>query len=102
MKNLIEKVVGTPFVSHVDQTARPTISSDYINNIFAGCSHSNFHNVSRYGIYKSMGYKYDFRPFLKKIIVKQYDSWQEYYAPNKTALRKCLHGAIQKMVYIQD
>ena len=102
MKNLIEKVVGIPFVAHVDQTARPTISSDYINNIFAGGYHSQFYNVAGSGFYKSMGYKYDFRPFLKKILVKQYDSWQEYYAPNKTALRKCLHGAIQKMVYIQD
>ena len=46
--------------------------------------------------------KYDFKPFLKRILVKQYGTWSEYFAPNKTKLRKCLYGRIDEMVYLNQ
>jgi hypothetical protein len=102
MQKSIQSITGFPFVSHVDQDARPTITTEKISQIFGGGYHTNFHDVSRTGMLKIMGYKYNLRPYLKQYLVKQYGSWQEYYAPNKTALRKCLHGAIDKIVELKQ
>lgn len=57
-------------------------------------------NLHRSGHYKLMGWCYDFTPFMKQYVVKQYDSWQEYWSPNKTLLRKSLYGRIQKIIEI--
>jgi hypothetical protein len=57
-------------------------------------------NLQHNGCYKLSGWCFDFRPFLKKFIVKQYDSWQEYYAPNKTLLRNSIYGKINKIIEI--
>lgn len=57
--------------------------------------------LHRSGHYRLMGWSYDFTPFMKQYVVKQYDSWQEYWAPNKTLLRKSLYGKIQKIVEIK-
>lgn len=54
-------------------------------------------NILSHGVYREMGWQYDFRPFLKRFIVKQYDDWSEYYCLNKTVLRKLLHGTIQEI-----
>lgn len=71
-----------------------------IASIYNKGAHPQFWNVSRTGIERISGVAIDYRCCLKKILVKQYDRWQEYYAPNKTVLRRCLHGSIQEMVYI--
>lgn len=55
------------------------------------------HELQSNGIYKLMGWAYDFRPYLKKYLVKQYGDWREYYAPNKTALRKTIYGQIDRI-----
>ena len=57
-------------------------------------------NMQKYGILKERGWAYDFKPYLKSYVVKQHGTWQEYYAPNKTALRKSIYGGIQKIVEI--
>jgi hypothetical protein len=54
------------------------------------------------GFFKLNGWAYDFRPFLKLYVVKQYDHWQEFFAPNKTLLRKSLFGRIQRVVEIKQ
>lgn len=59
-------------------------------------------NLQRYGVYKIAGWSYDFKPHLKQYLVKQYGTWQEYFAPNKTLLRKSIYGNIQKIVEIND
>jgi hypothetical protein len=46
-----------------------------------------------------MGWKFDFSKVLSLFIVKQYGSTQEYYATDKTALRKILYGKID---YIKE
>lgn len=51
-------------------------------------------NLQKNGIYRIMGWAYNFRPYLKRYVVKQYDQWQEYYAPNKTSLRATIYGKI--------
>jgi len=54
--------------------------------------------LKRTGCFKCLGWLYDFRPHLKKYLVKQYNNWSEEYAPNKTAIRKSTHGRIQRIV----
>ncbi len=49
--------------------------------------------------YKLGGFAAMFSDYFPLILVKQYGQWQEYYAPNKTTLRKVLYGAIEKMSY---
>lgn len=87
-----------PFVSHVDQDARPTLEA----KSFLGRAYTRFYtnndNLIRYGYYKLMGYRYDFKPFLKKYLYKQYGEWHEAFAPNKTILRKVKYGKIDKII----
>jgi hypothetical protein len=96
MENL--QVIGYPFVSHVDQDWRPTIEVvDFLNRSYGI---SNYDLIS-HGYYKLMGYLYDFKPYLKRFIYKQYGSWQEAYAPNKTTLRKVIYGRIDEIIELK-
>jgi predicted RNase H-related nuclease YkuK (DUF458 family) len=90
------KIKGTPFVSHVDQESTPEIEID-IKSIYESKSHSFLCDMHRWGFVKRMGYIYDLKPYLTKYVVKQYGHWQEYYAPNKTLLRKSIYGAVDKI-----
>lgn len=85
-------VTGYPFVSNVDQNARPekTFNLDSLPT-------SAFHG----GQYRDRGFQFDLRPFLKVYVVKQYGSWHEYLAPNKTILRKFISCRIDKIVEVK-
>ena len=93
-----------PFKFSSTATPEPTIEInnpvEFLKSKYAVPFTFGLDNLQRDGIYKLQGWAYDLRPFLKKILVKQYGSWQEYYAPNKTALRKLLYGVVEKMQYI--
>lgn len=91
-------VIGKPFVSHVNQELRPTLeASEFLKKAYVSFFTNN-DNLIRYGHYKLMGYVYDFKPFLKKYLYKQYGNWSEAYAPNKTTLRKVICGRIDKII----
>ena len=48
-------------------------------------------NATPTGIYLAAGWTYDFRDELRLFLVKEkYSGWREYYATNKTAIRKKL------------
>lgn len=48
-------------------------------------------NATQTGTYLAAGWTYDFRDELRLFLVKEkYYGWQEYYATNKTAIRKKL------------
>ena len=55
-------------------------------------------NLRKEGIYKLNGWAFDFRPFMKRYLVNQYGQWQEYYAPNKSLLRKSTYGKITEII----
>jgi hypothetical protein len=74
-------------------TAEQWLKTKYVKGCIFGLD-----NLHKYGHYRLMGWSYDFTPFLTLFLVKQYDSWQEYYAPNKTALRNSIYGTIQRIV----
>ncbi len=93
-------VVGIPFVDHVDQNAKPTLEAKSFLERAYQRFYTNNDNLLRYGHYKLMGYRYDFKPFLKKFLYKQYGEWREVFAPNKTILRKVIYGKIDKIIEI--
>lgn len=94
-------VKGFPFVPHVDQNNRPTIenANDFLKRAYVKF-YTNNDNLIRYGYYKLRGYRYDFKPFLKKYLYSQYGNWVEVYAPNKTLLRQVIGGKINKIIEI--
>lgn len=102
------RILITPFTKvssdHLNEVIKAMDNEEAINNklsaIYNRGFHSSFESVSRTGIERIGGVAIDYRCYLKRILVKQYDRWQEYYAPNKTSLRRCLYGSIQEMVYI--
>lgn len=47
-----------------------------------------------------MGWCFDFSDILKTFIVKQYGSWTEYKAVDKTSLREMIIGRIDKIVEV--
>ena len=47
-----------------------------------------------------MGWCFDFSDVLKTFVVKQYGSWSEYKAIDKTSLREMLYGRIDKIVEV--
>lgn len=58
-------------------------------------------NLQSGGIYKEMGWAYDFRGNLKKFLVKQHGTWHEIYAPNKTLARKQFFGRVDKIMEVK-
>lgn len=59
-------------------------------------SYFNFKNAILLG-----GYRFDFSDILKTYIVKQYGSYQEYRAIDKTSLRAIIYGRIDKIIEVQ-
>ena len=57
----------------------------------------NNNSFSRHGV-PLLGYLFDFADVLRKYWVRQYGQITEYYATDKTALRKMLHGRIDQIV----
>lgn len=94
-------VIGYPFVGHVDQSLRPTLNIDFLKRAYVR-NYTNNENLIKHGCYKLMGYRYDFKPYLKKYLYKQYGEWREAYAPTKTLLRKVIYGRIDKIINITD
>ena len=100
MKN---EVIGYPFVGHVNQSSRPKIEKpiEFLNHHYHSGYSGAISNLLNSGVYKSMGYCYDFKPYLKRFVYKQYGNWTEAYAPNKTKLRKAVYGRIDEIVEIK-
>ena len=55
-------------------------------------------HLLRNGSYKLMGWKYVFLRELNRYLVKQHGTWSEYYAPNKTLLRKQIYGRVDEII----
>jgi hypothetical protein len=46
------------------------------------------------------GYRFGFEDVLKTYVVKQYGSWAQYNAPDKTSLRTIVYGRIDQIAEI--
>lgn len=49
-----------------------------------------------------MGYRFDFEDVLKTYIIKQYVSWSQYDAPDKTSLKSIIYGRIDQIAEINN
>ena len=62
-------------------------------------------NVNHNSYFKNsitlIGYRFDFSEILKTYIVKQYGSYQEYNAVDKTSLRAMIYGRIDKIIEVK-
>ena len=62
-------------------------------------------NVNRNSYFKNAiplrGYRFDFSEILRTYIVKQYGSYQEYKAVDKTSLRAMIYGRIDKIIEVK-
>ena len=62
-------------------------------------------NVNHNSYFKSAiplsGYRFDFSEILKTFVVKQYGSYQEYKAVDKTSLRAMIYGRIDKIIEVK-
>jgi hypothetical protein len=98
---MTNSVTGYPFVDNVDQSARPTIDNpkQYLHEAYLN-GYSSQAELLRSGILRQMGYRFDFKPHMKNYLYKQYGTWTEVYAPNKTALRKAIYGTIDRIIEI--
>lgn len=88
-------VNGLPFVAHVDQDKRPIL--ELTVEQLKSCNDLNLYRTGRI---KNLGYVYDFSPYLKMYLYKQYGHWHEIFAYNKTALRVFVCGKIDKIIEI--
>ena len=83
-----------------DSEPRKDINYEYVKSKYINRVASQF-DLLFSGCIKSLGYLYDFRSDLHKFVVKQYGQWNEYYAPNKTLLRKNIYGRIEEIVKLR-
>ena len=58
-------------------------------------------NLKQTGCYKILGWRFDFRPYMKEFVVLQYGHWQSEWATNKTAIRNSTYGRIEKIVEVK-
>jgi len=77
-----------------DQTAR-----EFLKERYNKCFMFGIDNLKELGGYKLLGWFIDFKPIMKKFIIKQDGHLYEAYAFNKTDLRKSIFGRIQ---YIKE
>ena len=86
--------------TETDSKPREDINSEYVKSKYINRVASQF-DLLFHGCVKSLGYIYDFSDELRKFVVKQYGQWFEYYAPNKTLLRKNLYGRIEQIIELK-
>lgn len=70
---------------------------EWLKTRYSGGSVFGIEGLLNSGCYRLAGWQFDFRPWLKRYVVCQHDHWQAVYAPNRTLLRKSLHGRIQEI-----
>lgn len=98
------KVIITKFSTSATET--PTMGlfnpKDFLIQKYENRFDFGASELIRTGVFKLAGWKYNFRPFLKRYLVKQYGNWIEYYAPNRTLLRKAIYGRIDELVELKN
>lgn len=64
--------------------------------------HSSSINLRQSGCQRIMGECISFHKYLKKFLYKQYGSWYEVYAINKSELRKNTYGKIDSIIELKE
>ena len=92
--------IGHRFVEHVED--KEVMGTFNFIEIYGDGYHGNLDSILSYGYVKIMGYIYHFPNLLKRYVVGSSYGIGEYYAPNKTMLRKVLSvGTIEYIMEIE-
>ena len=76
---------------------------EYVIDLYKKSGYSlNLQQLVSSGCIRLAGWCFNFTMDLRHFVFKQYGQWSEGYAPNKTLLRKAVHGRIDKIVEIKD
>jgi hypothetical protein len=78
-----------------------TEPKDFLAHKFANRHDFGTFELATTGMYKLLGWVYDFRPVMKKYVVKQHGNWREYFAPNRTLIRKYAYGRVDKILEVK-
>ena len=90
------------FTKTADCTGDEFITNEWLINQYKSKNISLYHdNLLNRGIYKRMGFIYDFKDILKKYVYKTNFGIYEGFAPNKTLLRKNIHTRIYYILEIK-
>jgi hypothetical protein len=89
-------IIGLPFVSHVDQNLRPQIENpkEFLKKAYARFFTNN-NNLLHFGVYRLMGYSYNFKPLLKKYIFSNITDTTLYGNMSISDLKTMLTTGIQ-------
>lgn len=99
-------IVGIPFSPNADKTtplAIDDVPAFLASKYVRGCVFGQDLLIQD-GVFKYLGWIYDFKPYLKKYLVqdKHYPrTWLSYYAPNKTMLREVLQTK-EKIIEVKE
>ena len=99
MENLIEAWKFTDTDREKPDILKGETPEEFLNNKLSSSFNFGADNLTRSGMYRLYGWKFDFTPYLKRFVVKTNDSIYETYAVNKTQARK-LAGA--RVIYILE
>lgn len=77
--------------------AEESLSREEKNWITENVNHNSYFNNA----IPLRGYRFDFSEILRTYIVKQYGSYQEYKAVDKTSLRAMIYGRIDKIIEVK-
>lgn len=75
------------------KTPEQFLKSKYIRGCIFGLD-----CLQREGVYRISGWSFNFRPFMRKFVVKQYGHWSEMWGPNKTSIRLSTFGTVDQIV----
>ena len=75
---------------------------EFLKHKYNGGCNFGLDDLMRYGVYKILGWSFNFRPYLKRYVFLQYGTWDEAFSPNKTMLKKVVIGKIDKIIEIVD
>lgn len=87
------KFTDTTHAAPIIDNTKQFLLDKYSNPFAFGTS-----NLLNSGVYREMGRACDFGDELTLYVYKQYGNRHQAYAPNKTLLRKCVYGRIDKIL----
>lgn len=74
---------------------------DFLNKVMFNPFMFGYYNLNKSGIYRLLGYAFDFRPYLKEYVYKTNYGIQEGYFLNKENVRKNTHTHIAYILEIK-
>jgi len=101
------KIKAIPFVADFNpDDIRNDILNDpqtFLNDKLTGSIHDfGVSSIMLTGVYKEMGYSYNFCPFLRLFVYNLDGQWYQVYALNKTNVRHLIKGRLSRITEVSQ